>query len=620
MAFIKNLGDPAGWSGPGRTKVRDLAISTGPDNLVWLRSRRFGAEARNKGGHLQVKVSSIALAISAILWSALPNTVSALDYRRYATDTKRKTIDYPSISTNPGFQPTAEERWVGGGYAVQLRYAPPVSGVYTDPCDCWISLVNTKSGAAEVLSLDPVNNVPGANISFNDAAILPGRMSFWQAPGVYSSNSFTEKPSVCATGWDASVQGYGFCFMGRASLTDKGPSFGPYTDKTPWDFVCWYGNTATRTLTKVTIPGTISGMLFSGLFRVCTVGPGQLMAMVCPFVQTGADTSFTVAHVAYPNSPCLALRSDDYGRSWYTEDVPELQTHLYRAQSGVGPTSYFTILPATGLPSVCGFDASTWHACPMGGGRIGMLLTCGKADNYTYVDADFASPPAGYDASDNNLLSWVTRYKFFISDATGRNFVLKASPMDSWDGESYQVPQNIAALATGTWSSTVPACAIPAQYQNPISTAGPGSFFIGGGATQSQGAVLPDYTFTRRWCMAYTLDYGDSWVQTGWLDNTAAIGRESAAPIHAWHVSKPVSDSSAGEILTASISADTSFTIRVFKSDITFATLTKVYEDTVPNYYWQPNQTRLGAVYMGDPNDPLYPQRVFPGYTEFQKP
>lgn len=48
--FPKNRG---GWSGPGRTAATRLG---GEGDEAWLRQRRFGAEARNKGGHLTVKL------------------------------------------------------------------------------------------------------------------------------------------------------------------------------------------------------------------------------------------------------------------------------------------------------------------------------------------------------------------------------------------------------------------------------------------------------------------------------------------------------------------------------------------------------------------------------------
>lgn len=49
MKFPKNLGSE--WSGIGRTKARLLDT----EDTQWLRARRFGAEARNKGGYLTVK-------------------------------------------------------------------------------------------------------------------------------------------------------------------------------------------------------------------------------------------------------------------------------------------------------------------------------------------------------------------------------------------------------------------------------------------------------------------------------------------------------------------------------------------------------------------------------------
>ncbi|MDP9895383.1 hypothetical protein J2W32_004481 [Variovorax boronicumulans] len=55
--FPKNRG---GWSGPGRTAAYTLA-SEGDNSTTWSRKRRFGAEARNKGGHLTVKVADQAL-------------------------------------------------------------------------------------------------------------------------------------------------------------------------------------------------------------------------------------------------------------------------------------------------------------------------------------------------------------------------------------------------------------------------------------------------------------------------------------------------------------------------------------------------------------------------------
>ncbi|GER16677.1 hypothetical protein [Variovorax boronicumulans] len=55
--FPKNRG---GWSGPGRTAAYSLA-GEGDNSLTWGRKRRFGAEARNKGGHLTVKVDANAV-------------------------------------------------------------------------------------------------------------------------------------------------------------------------------------------------------------------------------------------------------------------------------------------------------------------------------------------------------------------------------------------------------------------------------------------------------------------------------------------------------------------------------------------------------------------------------
>jgi|SRR6186713_272897 len=52
--FPKNRG---GWSGPGRTAARTLA-GDGDERLSYGRKRRFGAEARNKGGHLTVKMET----------------------------------------------------------------------------------------------------------------------------------------------------------------------------------------------------------------------------------------------------------------------------------------------------------------------------------------------------------------------------------------------------------------------------------------------------------------------------------------------------------------------------------------------------------------------------------
>lgn len=55
--FPKNRG---GWSGPGRTAAYKL-VTEGDNSTTWARKRRFGAEARNKGGHLTVKVDSQAV-------------------------------------------------------------------------------------------------------------------------------------------------------------------------------------------------------------------------------------------------------------------------------------------------------------------------------------------------------------------------------------------------------------------------------------------------------------------------------------------------------------------------------------------------------------------------------
>lgn len=610
MKFVKNRD---GFNAQGNSDARFIADSRVP----YLSRRRpaMGNQpatvATKKLGFLEVTFEQAASVVTAFLWSLMARTTGNLLYRRIGTTPTRKDVDFDNPLRSPGGFPNGHEIYVGGGYILALTHDNG-TGNGNDPCACWISLINANSGATEVLSLSE-DNKPGANVSFADVVNLPSRPRYWYNAIGAGATTLTERPSIFVTGWDAAAGGYGFGIIGRRLLTDQGPeSYYAAGDLTPFDLVCFYGNTATRKVTRVDLPGS-ADLMFSRYYRVCTVGNGKLMALVHPYHEvptTGGPGTMQLAPLAYPNPPKF-LRSNDHGRTWYTEAVPELVPHLYRLAGP--PVSY-----ATG--TLLSTDADTcapqfFHASPIGGGRIAMVVLGGRDYDHAYTTAEFAAArPIEYSDGNGGRLAYFTRWRFFVSDETGRNFVNKPWPADDWDGYPRA---NITAVAAGTWMAPMIATSFaPQRFENAISTAGPGTFFLSVGEQQSLGNVTSD-NYPKRWRMLYTLDYGSTWAISPYLPTEAVNDRPVATPI----VARPYrSADDKGEAYTIALEGTT---VRVFKSDLTFSSMTKVYEKVVPDYYAYPTQSRINAVFTGSTaaaTDGRYTGRTFPGYSEFNKP
>lgn len=570
--FPKNRGD---WSGPGRTMAMRLG-DQGDD--VWLRSRRFGATARNKGGHLVVTKDPVVKTGGPFIWAVVSSFTGGLLYKRFGWGTRKSSTVGPMLRT-PGYLSTGREMVVGGGYVLQLAAAVDWEpGSEADPVQkMWLSLIYVGNPAPEVSSLS-AENVPGANVSFYEEATLPARI-YYQTVG-----GDVERPSAFVTGWDPVMEGYGFGFIGREKVTDRQIT---YDIANRYKVVAYLGNTATRRLTRVELP-TTSDFWINANFNAMPTGPGRVQAIVS---KARANTG---------TEPPSMLRTDDYGRTWTTRDVPELVRFMLRTTGGFaggGPFGY----PGFGLTQISPLDEA---------GTCGMIFTGSKEIDRVYDDL---GPPPEYGGqwAGDLVVSYYTRFRFFVSDTSGQNWTNKPWPADEWLG-----PGGISFFFEyqdyDTWSKPLLSIDLPATQRS----AGGGSFYAPvfeyykdrsntGGSENAPQRVR----------MLYTVNYGNSWALSPYLEAGVIMGEGTSVwPI----VAKPfVSLEDPGELYVMSITR--AGALRIYRTTAVFETFTLVHEEVVDNYYFENSNSRINGLFVGDTSG-SYPARVMAGFPQFQKP
>ena len=547
-------------------------------DVPYLRSRKGDSEVKKKDGFLEVRTGGGTPFLWALVATPESTKNKPFGYRltaRVGTESSRtQQTDRIGVSgASDGQYPT--QVFVGDNYVLRMSTSP-ASGA------CWPSLVYLGSKATEVLSLS-AGNVPKANVSFADVAqfLFPNLTE--DATAAYMAL----RPSIVATGWDSSAKAYSFAIFGRnESQTNQ--------------FLCYVGNTASRRLTPIDVVPAAFG--YYRLARCACVGKGKLLAAVLPLADLNVPSPVVgsnpnrVSSFEYPDVPAL-LRSDDHGRTWFSEPAPWLQPYLMIYFSYYDGKNMYADLDDRALPfDVCA--PQNFVATPVGEGRIACVVMCGAGPPGTVVST---SAPA-----------WQNRnsaYRFFLSDNTGKNFVNVPWPADAWYGADtpfavppagYQfLPRVGADLGSGS-------------LQNAPLSAGPGSFFmsvceyIGNDKTKSSVKVLS------------TRDYGATWVLSPALPTDATNVTADYVQIMNFAVARAVKDGHDGEIYCMSIRDGK--TVRVYKTSDYFKTFKLVGKTKIPGLLANLSILRIHPVYTGAAGTD-YPPLIHPGFPkEFEKP
>lgn len=141
--FPKNRG---GWSGPGRTAAYTLAGS-GDDQLTWGRKKRFGAEARNKGGHLTVKVDQ---PVATDGWYSIGTEGGKAVTRGSRTARNAFFLRGDAVASGSAI-PQLFPRGDGSAFALQSLVSPGfVSTVWGDARAYTVSYYITRNGRTPV--------------------------------------------------------------------------------------------------------------------------------------------------------------------------------------------------------------------------------------------------------------------------------------------------------------------------------------------------------------------------------------------------------------------------------------------------------------------------------------
>ncbi len=165
--FPKNRG---GWSGPGRTAAYTLAGS-GDDQLTWGRKKRFGAEARNKGGHLTVKKTAVATVLDGWYSLGREGGVTVIRGSNNARDFTLRGPVPASTSNVPQIIPRGD----GSAFALSSFVSVgDVSSVFgnDNPARDVVSYI-TRDGQS-VVNRPPIRIVRGYDgVSYTAGAVLP---------------------------------------------------------------------------------------------------------------------------------------------------------------------------------------------------------------------------------------------------------------------------------------------------------------------------------------------------------------------------------------------------------------------------------------------------------------
>lgn len=606
--------DRDGFSNRGNKDARGLQALDVP----FLTRRRLpgagqpGTIARKRGDFLEVRLLPEAVdaaVLSPFLWSILfrvGTSSSDLRYRRFGWGT-RTTIDSVEQLRNPPYVPLGREWYVGGGYV--LQHAARETADTLGQWPTWLSLIAiADTTGAEVLS-QSADNTAGRNVSFFDRAPqLPTDPDFWV------NTVDNGRPSAFVTGWDALAKGYAFGVIGRtvsASMTVLRPltaerdGINASVDD-QYAMTAWVGDTTSRQLQRVDLRGDTYRCAPS--FVLHSVRPGTAMALVTRYRTLQPDPNPESEQVYAAGHDLGLLRTEDHGRTWAMEDVPEVKALLLRDNAGgivyEGVGTQARTIPGLGFVVMAPLDTA---------GRLGAIVRISRAPGQnidTGVPPDWPGTPDSWSAN-QHYLAWNTRRAFLVSDVTGRNWARKAWPLDAVPANIDGLFYDTAAYPYGAW---VPFLST-AQVHNPAHSAGAGTFFVARFEALHEAGKDRNVS-EHRARMVFTLDRGDTWAESALLPDALANDnpRRVIWPI----VAKPfVSVESPGELYLV---APTPARVRIVRTDATFSAFTEVYDQAIEGLYLSgQGQSDLNATFIGDASG-SYPPRIRPGFPEFQKP
>lgn len=538
-----------GFTGPGNSAANFL----GGYGEVWLRKRRGNAIALNRGGLLETRVDQTGLA-APFLWALAGSYANPFGLRLRTVSTQTPTtVVRPAARVVPAGLPSAGEFkenapggvYVGGGYVLRTSRFESLSGAGFDRLvRCWPVLTQVGQPAAEVAS-GATTVPPRANISFADATV-----------SVHGLNSFRDRgtyPVAFAAGYDPAAQAFIFGAFGGVA---------DFEDRTVRNFVM-RGNTTDRSMTRVET-GITGG---TGTHIVATAR-GRLMGV------RGFPADYPQALTFF--------RSDDFGQTWSVQEAPEITPYLAR---------YLL----AGSPSYCTQEAlyapTVSQLTPIGGGRVA-LVVIGSSVVGGNLDIGDADPTSVIPQS-----MWrKTRWKLFISDEEGRNFVNVPWPADAWCG------LGIGFLPSGGVTPAQMFCLHPGCLfdLDPAThfSAGPGSFFM----SVSRIRFGADDVGTQSIQMLWTRDYGATWTLSEDLPEAAVPFPTDTSVSNAYYrpvravVTRAATASSAGEVHILTMKNDQ---LRVHRTTAEFRTFTEVFATELTGAVGDLVLGKVHGVYVG---------------------
>lgn len=525
-----------GFDGQGGKDASFLDTSS---TVPYLKKRRIdpatGATvvAHKRGEFLEVTMEG-GIAYPPLLGVYRVNGTTPANARLKSRPDQRKVaIKTPAMHLVEGqAKPMpASSVYVGDGYILRLMFADrknSAPGGVHGSAFIWPVLHRVGNDAPEVLS-QSAENVPGANVSFADVATF--EVLFHGVIGTdgleWRSSEPERWPSIYAMGHDGATFKFGMLMGGVA-----GGNF---------SFV---GDTTARRMVGTALPFDLPNTLQWWDIRAWAVGRGHVLALLPPAPKAGG--------LPPPNPPRM-LRTADFGATWTLEPCPELLPFMsYWVIDGGPDDGQMRFLVDDGI------GIRTFIAQPIGGGRVAIVVRGGEQTIYP-------------DASTEGRVKWM----FFVSDATGRNFVRVTWPLDNIAPDSNQGMYERRPFEPNPPFALDP---VPALWQTERElscqhmSAGPGTFFFSMSTEQNA-------TLQRTWIVS-TRDYGATWQQSPDLPQEALSlfplgvkpGRfPQATP-------RPIAP---GVLAVSSVAIGG--TVRVFRTTAAFEGFAKASETTIPN-------------------------------------
>lgn len=474
-------------------------------------------------------------------------------------------------------------------------------------------------------------------------------------------------PSILALGWRDEERRYAFAIVGRSIdfPDDLAPGEDLLAPRSDYRYAVCVGNTATRLLTRHYLPGgPAPGRRWWGFKEliniesarrgplspytrdrsVWCVGPGHLLALAVPMkddFETGridGAPQFGPQAWRLPvgESPML-LRSRDFGVTWTTEAALFLNalngTRSDTLRDRITTTDPDTFVDYESEVRQVFSNPDHFHAAPLGGGRVALVVAA-KADSASVADAE----P-------------MQALHFFVSDASGENFVRKRWPIDLLD---LTTDNGVPIAGSGIRSYELPVWPLSTAT---VSSFGQGSFFMlsvrfsldGGPPGPAITPIPSPYPLQWVYRVHYTTDFGTTWatvelpteiqhmLNSFGSYKTAQFSRLQAAYGHINLVPPPAPRFAVLEPATASKAAvmvccscewssagnDVGEIARVFVSDPKLGPFSGFKEvDRLRGAFFEPVVGREAPVpvYVGEEDDPEYPVMLRPGFPEFDRP